>query len=192
MKIVELNSLIEAGTETQSLDFKGDCPWDVKKFAKDLLAMSNIQDGGKIIIGVNENDDDTYEKVGVSTTNKSTYKRDVMMDQMTKYADPHVSFTVDLVTDTAKLDFVVINILPFEEIPIICRIDGVDTQAGSLYYRNRNKRPESAKVSNSFDMRDIIERAAIKLMQRAKKIGYEVPDRDGKVKQSLKNERGNL
>ncbi len=191
MKIADLNSLIEAGTETQTLDFKGDCKWEVENFAKDILSMSNVQDGGKIIIGVAEKSDNTYEKVGVSPTNIETYKRDIMLDQMTKFADPHVSFAVEFISDNNQ-NFVVISVDPFQEIPVICRKDSNDTQIGVLYYRNRNKRPESAKVSNSYDMRDILERVSVKLMQRARNIGYEVPDTLGAVKLALKKELGDL
>lgn len=192
MTLEELESLIEAGTETQIIDFKGDCAWNASSFAKDILAMTNVQDGGKIIIGVKEEGNGTYTKEGVSTSNASTYKRDNMLDQLAKYADPHVSFSVEFINDDAELLFIVIDIDPFQEVPVICRSDASDLQAGMLYYRNRDKKPESARVSNSYDMRDIIERAAIKQLQRAKRLGYEVPDKEGATFNALKKERGNL
>lgn len=192
MKVTELEALIEAGTETQNLDFKGDCAWNAGSFAKDIMAMTNVQDGGRIVIGVKENDDGTYEKQGVSSDNVETFERDIMLDQIAKYTDPHVSFTVEFVKDSDELTFIVISIDAFQEVPVICRKDATELQAGVLYYRNRDKKPESARISNSFDMRDVVERAAIKLMQRAKRVGYEVPDKEQGVNKALSNERGDL
>jgi len=192
MTIAELEAIIEAGTETQNLDYKGDCAWNTESFVKDIMAMTNVQDGGRIIIGVEENKDGTYRKQGVSVENCSTYKRDTMLDQVAKYTDPHVAFSVEFVKDSDGMTYVVITIETFKEIPVICRKDGRGLYSGVLYYRNRDKKPESARVSNSYDMRDVIDRAAIKLMQRAKKLGYEVPDSEQGLNKALSNERGDL
>ena len=56
MKSEEFEHLVEGATESQRLDFKGPCNWDVTKFAKDILALSNLRDGGEIIIGINQSE----------------------------------------------------------------------------------------------------------------------------------------
>jgi hypothetical protein len=43
--------LLEAQAESQTLEFKAACNWDISRMAKDILALSNVQDGGVIIIG---------------------------------------------------------------------------------------------------------------------------------------------
>jgi predicted HTH transcriptional regulator len=50
----EFEKLIEGATETQRIYFKKPVKWDVYLFIKDFLAMSNVQDGGWIIIGIEE------------------------------------------------------------------------------------------------------------------------------------------
>lgn len=194
----DLEILLETGTETQQLDYKESCLWDVKTFVKDILAMSNVQDGGKLIIGVKEVKKETFERQGVTAEHKSTYKRDEMKDQMAAYADPHVDFSVFFPKDKQGLEYVVIKIEPFQEIPVICKRNGHEVKEGGVYYRNRNRRVESALVSNSYDMRDIIERAVIKMRLRKKELGYPLPAADDSdiviktMQERLKKERGDL
>ena len=54
MNIKEFERLIEGGTETQKFDFKKSCPWNKDRFAKDILAFSNVRGGGHIVIGIRE------------------------------------------------------------------------------------------------------------------------------------------
>lgn len=168
----EIEQLLEGGTETQRIDFKESCAWDVEKFAKDFLAFSNVRDGGYIIIGVNELESpQRFERAGISGKDRNSYKIDTMRDQMTAYADPHVNFNVDFPKDKSGTEYAVIHVFEFEEIPVICRKDGRDTKRAIVYYRNRDRRWESAAVSNSYDMRDIVERSAVKLERRHAALG---------------------
>jgi hypothetical protein len=91
---------------------------------------------------------------------------------MAGFADPHVNLSVEVGTDSIGKRYVAIRVRPFEEIPVICRKDSNDTRAGIIYYRNRSRRIESAPVSNSYDMRDIIEVATVRMMQRRQQFGH--------------------
>lgn len=66
MTTEELEAKLEGGTETQTIEFKDVCNWDDKIFAKDILAMSNIQDGDLIIVGMKELDEGTFEREGIT------------------------------------------------------------------------------------------------------------------------------
>lgn len=176
MKISELEKLIEGQREHPGLDFKASGIWDVKKLTRDILAMSNLPDGGYIIIGVEEVDN-TFVKSGVGEELRKTYILDEMRDQIGKYADPMVDFELHFPQDSDGLIYVVIKVFSFRETPTICKRDlDKELKASTIYYRNTNRRVESAAVSNVNDLRDIIELAAVRLMQRRRSFGFVVPD----------------
>jgi len=162
---------LEAATESQRLDFKRAIEWDVALFAKDILAMSNVQYGGALVIGV---DDGTFKRTGVTPAQEKTYVPDLMRDQMTRFADPHVQFDVSVVSDREGKRYVVIEVKQFSEVPVICRVEDpkAGVKNGIMYYRTLHRRPESAPVGNSFDLRTILDLATVKMMQRRRAVGY--------------------
>jgi predicted HTH transcriptional regulator len=185
----ELEQRLEAAAETQSFEVKAAMAWDEKSLAKDIMALSNVRDGGVIVIGV---EDATFTRHGVDGATQATYDVDVMRDQMTKYADPHVDFTVSFPTDADGKTYVAIEVSPFREVPVICRTNSADTRAGAIYYRNMNRRVESAPVSNSYDMRDIITVAATRTRQRLGDLGVSVTSASDAFRQQLDQELDGL
>ena len=159
--------------------------------------MTNVQEGGTIIIGVKENNG-IFERQGILPEHKKTYKADTIMDQMASFADPHIYVSVKFPKDLQGNEYCVITIEPFKEIPVLCRRNGKEVKEAGIYYRNRDGKVESALVSNSYDMRDIIERSTIKLSQRARQIGYMLPSSDTvegakkTLEEELKKERSDL
>lgn len=194
MKIKELETLLDGGTETQTLDFKESCPWNTDTFAKDILAMANVDGGGRMVIGVAENDDGSYTRKGIRIRDKKTYLTDNIMDSMSAFADPYVSVSANFTKDKKEIEYCILSIEPFKEVPVICKKDSTDTHKGEIYYRNRDGRIKSARVSNSHDMRDIIDRAVIKSAKRAQSIGFILPEAEQiniareAVKRALKEE----
>lgn len=187
MTFEEFELKVEAQTETPNLDYKADMPWDVKSFAKDIIAMSNQRDASYIIIGIKENGT-SYNKQGVSDANRSTYKIDIIKDQLMSYTDPAVDIQIFFFEDKEKKHYVVIKVAPFKDVPILSRkeIPG-DLKANTLYYRNTNKRVESAPISNSTDFKELIEIATVKLMQKRKALGYHAPGNDESFEKELEN-----
>jgi predicted HTH transcriptional regulator len=164
----ELETLLEGAEETDSLEFKTAMNWDKLALAKDILAMANIQDGGQIVFGI---EDETNKRIGMSDDQIATFSSDHMRDQIGEYADPRVVFRKEVVQDTNGLKFIVLTVSPFDEFPVICKRDGPDLQKGTIYYRSKAQKPQSARVSNYTDMRDIIEVAVVRRMQRLQKLG---------------------
>ena len=168
----ELEALLQGSQESDTLEFKRAMGWDLG-LVKDILAMANVQDGGRIVIGI---EDETLVRQGVSQEQLDSFTPDIMMDRVAVFADPHVSFSVDKVPDTAGLWFVVITIAAFERTPVICAKDGGvqnELQRGAVYYRSKTGRPKSARVANANDMRDIVERAAIQTMRHFQSLGLQ-------------------
>jgi hypothetical protein len=171
MTYEQLKPLIEGQTESPSLDFKADCSLDLKRLAKDIIAMSNVRDGGLIVIGVKEQETG-FEATGVADANLTTYNKDQMKDKLAKYTDPSVDFDVYFPADSNNKTFVVIKVYSFKEIPVICVRDwDKDLVANTIYYRNTNQRVQSGAVSNAHDLRAVIEHAAIKMFQKYRDLG---------------------
>ncbi len=192
MTTEEFESLIEGGVETPTLDIKAACDWDAASMAKDILAMSNVQDGGVIIIGI---EDGTFARQGITAAQKITYDIDIMRDQVAPFADPRAIFTLDFARDDAGLEYAVIRVAPFDDVPVICARNGRHLQEGIVYYRNTDGRVQSAAVSNAYDMRDIITNAAAKMMRRLGAQGFTLqnePDAAERTRQALNDERENL
>ncbi len=178
MKIEEFERLIEGGTETQKLDFKESCSWNKNSLAKDILAFSNIRGGGYIVIGIREIEGG-IERQGISNKHLATYKLETMLDQLSAYADPRIDIALDPVEDAKnEKKYLVIIIKEFHDIPVICKKGGEKIHKGIIYYRNTDRRPESAPVSNSTDMRDIIELAAVKMRKRHRELGLTPESKD--------------
>jgi len=169
--------LIEGATESQKLEFKAPCEWNVERFAKDILALSNVRDGGYIIIGISQTEKG-FDMKGVSEEQKKTFNVEIMKDQISEFADPFVDFEVEFPKDKKGNEYVLIIVKEFRDIPVICKKNSKETKKGVIYYRNVHRRPESAPIANSYDMKQLIELAAIKMMRRWRELGLMVPQID--------------
>ena len=172
MTTEEIEALLDGGEETDRIEFKQAMNWDRNTFVKDILAMANVQDGGRIIIGV---EDESFKRQGVSVAQIETYKIDTMRDQIAPFADPQVIFKVHQPVDRTGLRYVVIDVSPFDEFPVICKRDGADVNVGTIYFRSRAQKPQSARVSNHSDLRDIVERSIARRMQKLRQLGFASP-----------------
>ncbi|MCX5636832.1 MAG: ATP-binding protein [Planctomycetota bacterium] len=92
--------------EGRALDFKRAATWDELKqgIPKDILAMSNLRDGGTIIIGVEEKDN-KWLCTGMKEEELKTYNPDDMIDHVNKYASPSIAFDVVEHTDNEELKY---------------------------------------------------------------------------------------
>lgn len=172
----ELEALLGGAEETDKLEFKQAMVWHKLSLAKDILAMANVLGGGRIIVGV---EDGTFARQGLSDAQIASYVPDAMRDQVAEYADPEVVFSVKFPVDFAGRQYVVIEVSEFAELPVICKRDGqqdqnkaTEVQRGTLYFRSRAQKPQSARVSSSNDLRKIIERAVVKRFAQLRDIGF--------------------
>lgn len=169
MNTEDLEKILSGAEETDTLEFKAANPWSLRLFVRDILAMANVLGGGRIVVGV---ENETFARQGLTQEQADSYVYDEMRDGIAPFADPRAIFRMYKVHDAEGLLFVVIDVASFEDVPVICRQDGHDVNAGAIYFRSRSRRPESARVNNSVDMRDMVERAAVLSARRLRRLGY--------------------
>ncbi len=167
MNCDELIELIKNG-EKRNVELKRSMSWreteTQAKLTKAILAMSNIRDGGILIIGAKRNDDDTYEPEGVYPEHLETYNSDHIANVVDNYADPYVKFTMEPIACNGNT-FIIIRVEDIDEVPVICKKDWIELRRGAIYVRSRRK-PESVEVRDEAEMREIIEMAVDKSLRR--------------------------
>jgi predicted HTH transcriptional regulator len=176
MNTNELERLLEAAVELPGLDFKSPMAWDVRMFVKDILAMANTEDGGVLVIGVSEETHPAtgFKREGVTPIIASSYKADVMKDQVEGFADPFVEFSVDFVVDLKGLNYVVIRVSPFFDQPVICKQEGKDVHKGDIYYRKPRGRPQSCRIDSAHDMRNLLMVAHARMSRTITRLGLQL------------------
>lgn len=171
--------------EFRNLDFKKAHRLDDAskiKITKDLIAFSNIADGGLIIIGVDEKKADItdpkgehYEITGMEPEILATWVRDELAATANKYADPYVDFSFEIVPLDERKSCLVIKVFEFENCPVLCKKDANGLRHGALYTRPRGGKRESCEVRSQTEVREILEMATEKNLRKfigtAMKIG---------------------
>lgn len=164
-RIGELVALIDLGREDRSLEYKESRPWgDLKdKIAKTALGMSNVRDGGTIIIGVSQRSGSLVPK-GMPQDNIDTYDVDDVQAYVNRFADPYVRLEMYTVPRNDQ-KFIAIVVHEFDEVPVVCKKSGVGLRQGSVYTR-AYRMPETCEVPSQTEMREIIDMATDKGVRR--------------------------
>ena len=164
----DVESLLEyislnAHTERRECEFKGGLAWEdlQLQITKGVLALSNLQGGGYVIIGVTKNrETNQHEPTGLQESDSRTYDHDQVSEFVNNFADPHVDIELKHFFDGSKY-FVVIQVFEFEEIPVICKRETTGIFKGRIYCRSHRKMESSPELSVS-ELREIIELAVDK------------------------------
>ena len=165
----DIRRLLAKNCENKNFDYKEGLKWhkdnkDQKsEIVKDILAMANTQDGGKIVIGVRDSD---YQFVGMSEDDWKSFDVTKVNDFLQTYTDPKHSCEVV----KAKIDgkyVVVIDVPEFNDVPIICAKDAPSLDSskqmlkkGQIYIRT--EKGTSEIVPSELEMRELIGRAMTK------------------------------
>jgi Putative DNA-binding domain len=166
----ELKELLAQKTETRNLDYKASFNWDTAdadgkcELVKDILALLNTQDGGRIVIGVRDAD---LEPVGMTDVDFVSFDTTKVNEFLHRYTDPQSSCEVQKLT-LSGLRFVVISVPEFRDIPIICKRAANSSKdssrtilkLGGVYVRT--EKATSVLVPTSEEMRDLLNRAMLK------------------------------
>lgn len=161
-----VDAIFQLRQESRAVDFKQSVKWEGYriKFAETIMAMSNLRDGGIIIIGVSEENGD-WKLKGITGEDLATYDPDNMIDFVNKYASPVVNFDV-VRHEVDKVEFLIISIHEFESEPVICkRTYNKDLRMGTIYIRPIGK-PETRAIQNAEELRELLDIAVEKKMRR--------------------------
>lgn len=158
-------------TENKNIDYKETIKWSNKEkeksidIIKDILAMSNTTDGGKIIIGV---EDKTFDLVGMPDEDFNSFDNSIVNTLFANYADPKHYCEVFKFNDINGKKVIVINVPEYNELPIICKIGYNNNvtkkqilQEGQIYIRTDSGETRTIAVSSEV-MRSFLTRAISK------------------------------
>lgn len=163
----DFTDLLAKKTENRSLDYKERFNWNSATkdekggLVKDILALTNTQDGGYILFGIRDAD---YEFVGVSEAEFIAFDVTKVNDFLHTYADPKFSCEVFKFYISGK-PAVAIHVPEFHETPNICKTtlnssqNKIILQAGAVYIRTDDGKSTAA---GAHEMRDLLGRAVIK------------------------------
>lgn len=176
--------IVFAGREDVNREYKASFPWCRKtngptlaKVVKTILAMSNLRDGGNIVIGVEEQDG-KFKETGVDLDHIATFAHDNIADFVREYAEPYARIEVQT-RDYPEGHFVLIRVEGFHEVPVICRksYDNILVE-GSVYVRSLTGRPSSVRISRYVDMQELldlaVERGVRRYLQKQARLSAEV------------------
>lgn len=171
MEEQELRELVNRGHELLRVEFKsaGTFADGLRaKAIRAILALSNLRDGGTLIVGVRE--EGVVAVLDPLTADQAkTWSADDVLAQANRYADPPIDLRcehVQLAGGTA----VVIDVEPFSTEPTICSRDcHVGGQQilveGAVYVRSLARRASEA-VKSAQDMRALLDMALERRLAR--------------------------
>jgi hypothetical protein len=165
----EIHQALDAGYEGRGFEFKGRGRSDDKHFlakvARGGLSMGNLRDGGHLVIGIDDKrpQDMLPGLDGAELASWVAY--DDVSARLAAYCDPPLGFDLAQRELSSGIQIVVLQVHEFVDIPHLCARDYPDVlRAGALYVRSR-KKPETAEVATSVEMREVLDLAAEKRLR---------------------------
>ncbi len=169
MRPEEISDLITRKSETANVEYKAGFEWKKEnkeqqlELLRDMIAMANIQDGGAIILGI---EDGTYDLIGVNQEILTSFDQSDVGQMLYSYSEPKLTFALqkDKLDDK---DIVVIHVSEFTDVPIVCNnsMTGINPKKlilreGALYIRTEDAK--TVEISSVHEMRQLISRAMLK------------------------------
>ncbi len=108
--------------ETRDTEFKRSTPFEALKWKllKTCLAMANLREGGRIIVGVAE-EAGVPVLVGMDPTHEGGYTQDIVYSFVNRHARPRVDLRLRIVEFEGKR-FVGIDVRSFVRVPVFCGV----------------------------------------------------------------------
>lgn len=165
----EIEAVLEGGHELQSFEVKGAGPATdsrlLVKVAKGAMGLGNIQDGGHIVIGI---DDHQMAEMtpGLGVDDLDTWLDfDSVSAKMAVYSAPPVNFHVEAVELSNRKMVAVMEVAEFSDAPHICIKQYDDAlRNGRIYIRTRSM-PETAPIESPTELRELLDLATDKRLR---------------------------
>lgn len=197
----KVRTALERGEELPWIDFKESQPWSKLKYniVKTALGMGNLDDGGIIIIGVSERENN-LNFTGIEYSHLKTYDTDEIAEFVDSFVAPYVEIGIVKYSYDDGNDYLIIDISSFTKTPLICKKDGKKgLEEGRIYVRPLGGKPRTTKVMEAQQMELLLERAAEfrarKMIETSERIGalhiHEI-NNSQKAKQDYSDELGDL
>ena len=169
-----ISGILEAPNESRAVEFKPSIPWPnnidelqnnlkAQEIIVSILAMSNLRDGGKIILGVEKVDEEKkrYEAKGMKSENLDGYDHDLIFEQIRHYGEPEPKLQISCQKWKDK-DFIVFAVQSFDFVPIISKNPRHLTKLEHSVLYIRTDKPESKKITEPSEMKEIVDLAVEK------------------------------
>jgi hypothetical protein len=154
------------GAETKNLDYKQGFDWNACDsdtrlgFIKDVLGMSNAQDGGVILIGVADN---SYQVIGVTDQQSESFDQTRLADAVRRYSDPCCGLQLYKLEIDNK-NIIAVEVREFKDVPHLCKMDANSSSSGKSILRRgalyvRTDRATTEEVNTVEEMRNLLGRA---------------------------------
>ena len=184
-----IRQLISMGTERRDLEFKSAFSWTdtnsiwlKEKVICAILAMTNKQDGGVIVIGVNNNN----QPVGMSDQQIESFSNyESIKGAVDGFSSTATDFRIQSVVVDGK-QFIAMIVNEFEEYPILCTKNGVihnlrdtESKTGPKYVLKENvlyvrslKAYFSSQMASADELREIVDLTVDKQTRRLQARGW--------------------
>lgn len=165
-----ISGILESPIESRTVEFKPSFSWPsridelqsngkAQEVIKSILAMSNIRDGGKIILGVEKDgSNQKYVLKGMRNEDVNTYDQDLIFEHVRNFGKPEPKFQVLNIKYDSK-NFIVFAVQSFISTPIICHNYRNLRQLDNASLYIRTDKPETKKITESWEMKEIVDLA---------------------------------
>src|SRR5258708_25473458 len=85
--------------------------------------MGNLRDGGLIIVGVAERDNQ-WVLTGIAADHLRTFDPDKIAEHVNAYVSPHADLDIVSIRHTDSLDYLGIYVREFRDTPLVCKKNG--------------------------------------------------------------------
>ena len=128
------------------------------------LAFSNVIDGGRIVVGIEQQEDGGFNPKGMTDEHLATWNFDEIASYASEFADPFVEFSLERAAIDSRT-FLFVTISEFKEIPVICKKDGPARLRRGAIYTRTHRMPESAEIPSQTELREILDMAIEKRLK---------------------------